>query len=250
VPRILALALLLLPLTALAGPTADEIIQQARDAQRASNMIQTVEMVLVSKRGSERRRTYEMKSRRDGEVVKSYTRFLEPADVAGTQLALVDNPDRDDEQLLYLPALSRVTRISGRSRSGAFLGSDFRYEDFEFNDDADDTHTIAEETDTEWVIETVHADGSSFARSRTWVPKGDKVPRRIQNLDGDGTLVRELVVEEVRVVDGVTVPVRTVMKNLEKGTSTRLEVGDLRVNVPVEEIPDEMFTSAWLEQNR
>jgi outer membrane lipoprotein-sorting protein len=249
VPRTLALALLLFPLTALANPTADEIIQQARDAQRASNMIQTVEMVLVSKRGNERRRTYELKSRRDGEIVKSYTRFLEPADVAGTQLALVDNPDRDDEQLLYLPALKRVTRISGRSRSGAFMGSDFRYEDFEFNDDEDDTHSIAEETDTEWVIETVHADGSTFARSRTWVPKGDKVPRRVQNFDEDGEQVRELVVEEVRLLDGVTVPVRSIMTNLEKGTSTRLEVGDVRVNVPVEEIPDDMFTSAWLEQN-
>ena len=34
-----------------------------------------------------------------------------------------------DDQWLYLPALKRVKRISSDNRSGAFVGSEFAYED-------------------------------------------------------------------------------------------------------------------------
>ena len=57
------------------------------------------------------------------------------------------------------------------------------------------------------------------------------------------------MVEEVQMHDGVPVPARSVMKDLKRGTSTRIVVRDVRVNVPDEELPDEMFTAAFLEQN-
>lgn len=84
--RISSLVLLVLSTAAQAGSTADDIIEEARRAYRVENTVQAVKMVLVSKEGRERERSFELRVRRDGDVLSSYTRFLTPSDVAGTQL--------------------------------------------------------------------------------------------------------------------------------------------------------------------
>ena len=81
-------------------------------------IVQKVRMVLVSRSGSERVREFETRVRRDGEVVKSWTRFSHPSDVAGTQLVLIDHPDQSDEQLLYLPALQLLDQLFAPSTTG------------------------------------------------------------------------------------------------------------------------------------
>jgi len=244
---------LLLALLICANPVhakeAKDIIDEARDAQRLSNSIQTVKMVLVSKSGREQTRTLDMRARRDGDVVRTYARFLEPSDVAGTQFVLVDNPDQVDEQLMYLPALGRVTRISGKGRSGSFMGSDFKYEDFEIESDPQARHALLSESESEWKIETTPGPSSSYTKIRTTIPKADKLPRKVEYFDKAGNLSRELTIEKVRVVNGIPAPTLTVMKNKRRGTSTRMEVLDIRVNVDANEIPEEVFTTSYMEEN-
>lgn len=247
--RISSLVLLVLSTAAQAGSTADDIIEEARRAYRVENTVQAVKMVLVSKEGRERERSFELRVRRDGDVLSSYTRFLTPSDVAGTQLVLVDHPDQDDEQLLFLPALERVTRVSGAARSGAFLGSDFRYTDFEMDLGSGARHTIADESAEAWTIETIPGSGSDWSRIRTRVLKANHLPEKTSFYGKAGDLQREMTLERVEVKDGVTVPMRTVMQDLKRKTSTRLEVQEVRVKVPAAEIPPEMFTAAYLERN-
>ena len=55
--------------------------------------------------------------------------FDEPRDVAGTAMLVHSHKDAADDQWLYLPALTRVKRISSSNRSGSFMGSEFAYED-------------------------------------------------------------------------------------------------------------------------
>ena len=245
----IALLLVLLSPSWAAAKDAAAIIEEARNAQRLGNTVQTVNMVLISKTGREQTRSLDLRTRRDGDVVRTYARFLSPGDVAGTQFVLIDHPDRVDEQLMYLPALERVTRISGRGRSGSFMGSDFKYEDLEIDEDESATHAIASENESEWVIETVPGAGSSYARLRTTIAKADKLPRRVQYFDKAGNLSRELRVEAVRALDGINTPTRTIMENKRRGTSTRMDVLEIRSNVPASELPDEMFTGAYMEDN-
>lgn len=61
---------------------------------------------------------------------RSLTVVDEPKDVAGTALLTHSYDNRPDEQWLLLPALNRVKRIAAGNRSGAFMGSEFSYEDF------------------------------------------------------------------------------------------------------------------------
>ena len=96
--------------------TPTEIIQQSIEKQKLNNSIQTIEMQIISKKGSVRTRRFSLTIRRDDDTLRSFTRFLSPADVAGTSLVMIDRPNQNDPQLLYLPALKRVQRIAGKAR--------------------------------------------------------------------------------------------------------------------------------------
>ncbi|MFT5684727.1 MAG: outer membrane lipoprotein-sorting protein [Myxococcota bacterium] len=243
------IALIALTLTALAQQNAGEIIEQAKQTQKVDNSIQQIRMVLVSRSGAERVRELEMRIRRDGEVLSSYTRFSHPSDVSGTQLIVVDSPDSLDEQLLYLPALKRVQRIAGRARTGSFMGSDFAYEDLEISGADAAQHTLVSEDAEVWIIDTIPGPDSSYSRIRTAVSKADYLPRKVEYFDKKGAPLKVLTVEETAMDGETVIPVRSVMHNLQKGTTTRLEILEHQLNVTPEQIPDETFTASFMERN-
>ncbi len=229
---------------------ADDIIRRARAAQRVDRSVQSVEMTLEGK-GPPRVRAFELRVRRDPDgLVRSWTRFSAPADVAGTQLVIVDHPSRADEQLLYLPALQRTNRIAGKARSGAFMGSDFAFEDLEVSGADAARHTLQSESATAWVIETVPGPESTYGRLMVTISKADALPREVRFHDKAGAHIKTLTVAEVKVQDGVPVPVVSVMEDHRKGTRTRLVVTSVRLQVPETDVPDELFTAAGMERRR
>jgi len=245
--RILLLALLTSGVSH--AETATEIIERARDVQRISNGIQQVQMVLISRNGSERERHFEMRVRKAGDQVKTYVRFSKPTDVAGTQLIVIDHPNQSDEQLLYLPALKRTNRIAGKARKGSFMGSDFSYEDLEVSDAKDATHTLISQDDTVWVIDTTPGADSSYGRIRSTVSKSDFLPRTVEFFDSKDQPKKTLEILETASENGTIIPTHSVMKNVARGTATKMTVSEWRMNVPASEIPDETFTVGFMERN-
>lgn len=229
--------------------TADEIIERARSANRVDSSIQTIKMTVVGKSGSERTRELELRSRREGDVSKTYFRLLAPADVAGTQLLLVDNPGQLDEQMLYLPAYKRVNMVSGSSRRGSFVSSDFSYEDFEVREAAAGSHTLVEDKADTWVIDTSLTDSdSSYSKIRATIRKSDLVAERIEFYDRKNELLKVLTVKKTAKDGAVSLPVETEMQNVQKGTHTMLEIVSHKLNVSREDLPDDTFTRAYLER--
>jgi outer membrane lipoprotein-sorting protein len=229
--------------------TVDEIIDSARDAQRIDSSVQEIRMTLVSRSGAERVREFELRVRKDGEVIKSYTRFTHPKDVMGTQLVMIDHPDTPDEQMLYLPAFQQVRRIAGKARSGSFMGSDFAFEDLEISDARGVNPQLISENDTTWVIDTSPAEDSSYSRIRLHVTKSDYLPRKVEFFDQKGEALKVLSVLETAKDGDTVLPTRSEMKNLQKGSRTIMEITSHELNVPVERIPDETFTQTYMERN-
>ncbi|MEL6347584.1 MAG: outer membrane lipoprotein-sorting protein [Myxococcota bacterium] len=231
--------------------TARQIFERAEQTRKVDNSIQTLRMVLIGRNGAERVRELEMKVRRDDDVLSSYTRFSEPSDVAGTQLVVVDHPDQLDEQLLYLPALKRVQRISGRARSGSFMGSDFAFEDLELSQASRASHQIIDETEEFWIIETTPTEdsGSSYGKLISQVHKVDYLPRKIEYFDQRGRPLKVLTVTETTMDGETIIPRISVMKNVQKNTATRLEILSHQLNVEKEQIPEETFTPTFMERN-
>jgi hypothetical protein len=111
--------------------TADWIAKQVdqRDSGRDSRL--TMQMRLFDRQGRARERTLSVTGLRGqgGAGDRVLVRFTYPNDIAGTGFLVWERPGGEDDRFLYLPALSRVRRISGSERQESFVGSDFTYED-------------------------------------------------------------------------------------------------------------------------
>lgn len=131
------LLLLLLSLSALsvAAQTPEEkglaiAIEADKRDKGFGDVTVNLEMVLKNRQGDESHRKIRVATlevANDGD--KGLTVFDEPADVKGTALLTFTHKTADDDQWLYLPALTRVKRISSANKSGSFMGSEFAYED-------------------------------------------------------------------------------------------------------------------------
>lgn len=233
----------------LAAPaqTADEIVERAREANQVERSIQSVTMTIVSRSGSKRVRQLELKSRRKGETTASYIEVRAPADVAGTKLLALDEANQREEQLLKLPSYG-VKRISGSTKRGSFLGSDFTYEDLAIREVAKGEHTLADDQATIWVIETIPSDSPQYSKIRAHITKKDLVARKIEFFDRDAELVKVLEVTETTTSGETTLPRHSIMRNVKKNRRTELVVTEQRIDIPAAELPDETFTSAYLER--
>ncbi len=154
------------------------------------------EMVLVNAQGDKtvRRMTGKTKeTKKDGD--KSVITFLWPADVKGTRMLTWSHKSRNDDQWLYLPSLKRVKRISSRNKSGAFMGSEFAYEDLGSQEVEKYSHKwLKDETHEDrecWVLEQIPVDKKSGYKSQVlWVDKEYRQPTKIEYYDRKGELLK------------------------------------------------------------
>ena len=228
--------------------TADEVVSRAQQANQVSSSVQAVTMTNVSKGGSKQTRNLELKSRRSEGRVATYLHVLTPADQAGTKMLMIDHAEKADEQMVYLPAFKRTNRISGSSRKGSFVGSTFSYEDLDIREAAEGEHAMFEERDDAWVIDTVPADSPQYSKVRSEISKADLVARRITFFDKKGREFKVLTVQETKQLGEVTLAVRTVMRNVLRGTSTELLVTDVKLDLSQAELPEDTFTQTYLER--
>ena len=90
-----------------------------------------MQMILINKRNQKRVRKIATFTKDKGDDTYRLMFFLKPADVKDTAFLTYDydDPDRDDDQWLYLPALRKSKRIATSDKSGSFMGSDLNYSD-------------------------------------------------------------------------------------------------------------------------
>ncbi len=259
--RLLALAALLLlaaPLSADSQElTAKEIVERSTANRTVSNSEQTMTLEMFDRRGASRTRTIESRIKEgDDGITKSLVRFTAPSDVSGVQFLSVTNPKGEDEQWLYFPEGDILNRIAGSGRRGSFMGTDFSFEDLSVGQAEDATHTKKPDAEIEvagkkhsvWVIESIptEAADSSYSKLVSYIDKAENMPRRVDFFDKKGNQIKQMTVLELEKSGDVLVPKKTEMKNLKKESRTEIRVESYRVNVPPEEMPDEMFTAEYL----
>jgi len=112
-------------------PEARAIMEKVDARDDGDNQISDMEMILIDKKGKERIRKIHAFSKDKGEDILKLMFFQHPADVKDTAFLTFDydDPDKDDDQWLYLPALKKTKRIASTDKSGSFMGSDLTYSD-------------------------------------------------------------------------------------------------------------------------
>ena len=124
--------LFLLPLTSFADePTGLDIMQRVNARNEGDNRTARISMSLIDRNGNERKRSLESYRKDKGSTTLQLMFFLEPANVRNTGFLTYDyqDPQRDNDQWLYLPELHKTKRISSSDKSQSFMGTDFSYAD-------------------------------------------------------------------------------------------------------------------------
>ena len=227
---------------AMADPTGAAVMQAVYDRPQGDDTSGLLTMALVDSKGRERVRSIKQVSASFGAVDKKLMVFQSPADVRGTSFMnwSYEEEGKGDDQLIYLPAIKRVKRISSEGRGDAFMGSDFSYDDLGARRPSADEHTLtgSEAVDGEacWVVVSVPKDASDlYSKTITWVSKEKNVGLKREYYDKRGALLKTLRVSSVSDISGVWVITRTEMRNAQKGTATRMEFSDVRINAGVAE---------------
>lgn len=156
-------------------------------------------MVLRNRHGQESRRDVRIRTLEvEGDGDKSLSIFDRPRDVEGTAFLSFSHATGNDDQWLYLPALSRVKRISTSNKSGPFMGSEFSYEDISSQEVEEYTYRWLRDEQLDgvdaYVVEQVPVDrNSGYSKLVTWVDMAEFRPLKVEFYDRRASLLKTLV---------------------------------------------------------
>ena len=158
----------------------------------------TSKMILRNSQGEESIRVLRGKALEvEGDGDKSLTIFETPRDIKGTAFLSFSHSLKSDEQWLYLPALKRVKRISSSNKSGAFMGSEFSYEDISSQEVAKYKYKFIKDDKLNgrdvFVIERIpQYKKSGYTKQISWLDKEIYQPLKIEFYDRKNSLLKTL----------------------------------------------------------
>lgn len=215
--------------------TGLEILKKTEDNIYAETMVYTGEFV-INKGDRNFVKTFKGWSVGDS---KAFVEFTNREDIGVRYLKIEDE--------LWIAEEGDVIKISGHLLKRSIMGSDFSFEDMMESNKLSEIYEVTIEGDEEirdkicYVLDLQsEKEDAPYARQKIWVEKKDFIPYKYEFYALSGRLMKSAEVLEVRKIDDKNYPVKMKMVDeLRKGSSTVLELKDLKLNV---KIPDEIFS--------
>jgi hypothetical protein len=151
-------------------------------------------------------------------------------------------------QFIYVPATKRVHKFAPLEAWNPFFGSDFTYHDFSF------THSAAnvklEETGTRggvksYKLEEVLPNNPHYSKIISWIAVDSELPVERNYYDLSGKLYKVERFERITTVQGIPTIMKTVMNNVQQGSSSELDVTSIHYH---QSAPQKLFDPAYLSQ--
>ena len=238
---------------------AREIMQKVEDLDDGDNRITEMEMVLIDKKGNERiRRTRTHRKDKDKDTLKLMF-FLHPPNVknAGFLTYDYDNPDKDDDQWLYLPALKKSKRIASTDKSKSFMGSDFSYSDMTSRNLEDydfkllKTQTVGDKE--AWLIECLPktdevVEETGYTKSLLFIRQDNHVVIRAVHFVKEGSKLKYMDVKKLELIGNIWMATEIHMTTKKGKTTlhkTVLKHHDVKFN---QDLDESFFTVRRLEK--
>ena len=230
-----------------------DIMQKVRNRADGDTRYATIEMTLIQKSGHKRVRKLESWAMDIGKDTKKIMFFTYPGDVKGTGFLTwdYDNTDKVDDKWLYLPAMKKTRRISGKSsKTDYFMGSDFTYDDMSTRSVDEEKHTFLREETLDghrcWVVETVpYGKDDIYTRRITWIRQDCLMAAKAEFYDKLNKLHRSLTISDIEKVQGFWTMHFMKMENVQTGHQTIIRMSNQKFNV---KIAPNLFTVAKLEK--
>jgi outer membrane lipoprotein-sorting protein len=220
--------------------TGLKIIENVYNRPTGDDQTADLTMSLINSRGNERVREIKQLLKDFGDMEKKIMFFVSPADVRNTSFMnwSYDEPGKDDDQWIYLPALKKIKRISSDSKSDYFMGSDFTYDDLGDRHPISDTHKLLREESIDgedcYVVEsTPKEEEYMYSRTITWVIIDKWIGKKKEFYDEDDELLKTLTVKEIVTFDDVIIITLSEMHNAQKNHKTIMKLENVEINTGV-----------------
>ena len=247
---------LILPLLQAAAqqPDAAQIMSKSRDLSITGSLSANISLTITEKGGSTRSRTISMttKSYADG-LEKRIIKFIEPADVRGTSMLVVDNKNSADEMWIYLPALKKTRRIVTSEKGKSFMSSEFSNADMTSPTISDFTHKHLEKsgTNNQWIIESTpvnedKADEYGYSKKISYISVDKSQVQKMEFYNFDNELFKVIEIKSIfPLSDGKYLVKDMVASNLN--TNRKSEILFSKINEGIK-VDDSNFTIQNLER--
>lgn len=180
--------------------------------------------------------------------------YLAPKNIKDTAFLTYDynDPELEDNQWLYLPALRKVRRISASDRGDYFLGTDMTYEDIKL-----ETRVSTADFNFQ-TIGTCDANGKpglqiegtpktkeiarelGYSKTQSCVDNEIWMIRTSQFWDIKGNLLKTVTISNIEQIQGIWTQQNIDVENHKTGHSTGLAFSEVDYQSPV---PDDIFTT-------
>jgi len=247
---------LILPLLQAAAqqPDAAQIMSKSRDLSITGSLSANINLTITEKGGSSRSRTISIttKSYADG-LEKRIIKFIEPADVRGTSMLVVDNKNSADEMWIYLPALKKTRRIVTSEKGKSFMSSEFSNADMTSPTISDFTHRHLEKsgTNNQWIIESTpvnedKAEEYGYSRKISYISIDKSQVQKMEFYNFDNELFKIIEIKSIfPLSDGKYLVKNMVANNLNTNRKSEILFSNISEGVKVD---DSNFTIQNLER--
>lgn len=255
----LVLFTVIVPFAFADDPAARAIMEKVDARDDGDNQTSNMEMILIDKRGNQRIRKIATFSKDKGEDTYSLMFFQHPADVKDTAFLTwdYDDPGRDDDQWLYLPALRKTKRIASSDKSGSFIGSDLTYSDMTDRNLADSDFFLKKEMDVKgakaWLIESIPRSKkvikeTGYTKSLLMVRQDNYFVIRAVHWIKDGGYLKYIDVRALEQIEGIWVATEmhiTKKKGKQLAHKTILKLDNVKFN---QDLEFDLFTVRRMEK--
>ena len=229
-------------------------MNRSRDLTITGSLSATVSLTITEKSGATRNRTISMttKSYADG-LEKRFIKFVEPADVRGTAMLVVDNKSTSDEMWVYLPALRKVRRIVASEKGKSFMNSEFSNADMSSPNvsDFNNRHLDNSGKNNRWVIESRPVSDEKcqeygYTRKVTWLSMDKEQVEKMEFYNFDNELFKVIEIKNVQpLAEGRYMIKDMLASNLSTNRSSEIRFSKISEGVKVD---DSFFTVQNLEK--
>ena len=240
-------------------PNGDEIAKKINARNEGTSISRTLIMELTDRRGKKRLRKTKGFKKYFGDEKRSIIFYLSPKNIKDTAFLTIDypEPEKDDNQWLYIPAARKVRRISASNRGDYFLGTDFTYEDIKKEtkvalSDYNRT-TIGEEVidgHNCYVIDATPVNNKiakelGYSKVKQWVDTDIWITRKATMWDVKGNLLKTIYTGNISKVQNIWTMHRMKVENHKTGHQTIFVFKDVDYS---RELKDDLFTEQSLRR--
>lgn len=156
--------------------------------------------------------------------------IVEPESLKGTGHVFWKENPKTISQWVYYPATRRVRRLSRLTIYESFLGTDFTYADFGFQDPGGTYKLIGEENCAgvkALKIENIPGETWYYSKIVSWIASDTFLPIKHDYYDSTGSLWKTKLIENILIVNNVPMPFRIRMIDVQRNRSTEIIISDV-----------------------